>query len=87
MSSEEVVRVVQQDAWEQPQSVPTPPSAEREPEVGDRIIIRQGRRPIPTLLNQIGTLVEIFRVPRDSCLVVGFGLLIGGLVLMMLAER
>jgi hypothetical protein len=37
--------------------------------VGDRIIIQQGRRAIPALLNQIGTVVEIFRAPRDSCLV------------------
>jgi hypothetical protein len=69
MPSEEVVRAVQQDAWEQPRSAHAPPSAEREPAVGDRIIIRQGRRPITALLGQIGTVVEIFRAPRDSCLV------------------
>lgn len=65
----DVLRVVQQDAWEQPRSTRTPPLVAREPAVGDRIIIRQGRRALPALLGQIGTVVEIFRVPRDSCLV------------------
>ena len=65
----EVLRVVRQDTWEQPRSPQAPPPTAREPAVGDRIVIRQGRRPIPTLLGQIGTVVEIFRAPRDSCLV------------------
>jgi hypothetical protein len=65
----DVLRVVQQDAWEQPRSTHTPPPIAREPVVGDRITIRQGRRSIPALLNRTGTIVEIFRVPRDSCLV------------------
>jgi hypothetical protein len=65
----EVVRVVQQDTWERPRSAHTPPPVAREPAVGDRIIIRQGRRSLPALLGQIGTVVEIFRAPRDSCLV------------------
>jgi hypothetical protein len=64
-----VVRVVQQDPWERPRNAQTPPPVAREPVVGDRITIRQGRRPILTLLGQIGTVVEIFRAPRDSCLV------------------
>jgi hypothetical protein len=67
--ADEVIRVVQHDAWEQPRSMLFPLPTEREPAVGDRIIIRQGRRSIPRLLNQIGTVVEIFRAPRESCLV------------------
>jgi len=64
-----ILRVVREDAWEQPRSAQAPPPEAREPAVGDRVIIRQGRRRIPTLVNQIGTVVEIFRAPRDSCLV------------------
>jgi hypothetical protein len=67
--ADEIIRVVQHDAWEQPRSMLLPLPTEREPAVGDRIIIRQGRRSIPRLLNQIGTVVEIFRAPRESCLV------------------
>jgi hypothetical protein len=63
------LRVVREDAWEQPRSTQAPAPEARELAVGDRVIIRQGRRPIPTLVNQIGTVVEIFRAPRDSCLV------------------
>jgi hypothetical protein len=65
----DVLRVVQHDAWEQPRNTRTPQPEAREPAVGDRIIIRQGRRSLPALLGQIGTVVEIFRAPRDSCLV------------------
>lgn len=37
---------------------------------GERIRIRQGSRPLrPEFLGQEGTVVEVFRVPRDSCLV------------------
>jgi hypothetical protein len=36
---------------------------------GDRIRIRQGKRLIPDLVGRTGTIVEVFRVPRDSCLV------------------
>lgn len=42
---------------------------ERDLENGTRIRIRQGKRPIPDLVDRVGTIVEIFRVPRDSCLV------------------
>jgi hypothetical protein len=42
---------------------------ERELNVGERIQIRQGRRAIPELLGQVGTVVEVFRVPRSCCLV------------------
>jgi hypothetical protein len=42
---------------------------ERDLDSGDRVQIRQGRRPIPGLLGRIGTVVEVFRVPQDSCLV------------------
>ena len=68
-STDDVLRVVQPDTWELPHTVHTLPLAAPEPAVGDRIIIRQGRRSIPTLLGHIGTVVEIFRVPRDSCMV------------------
>jgi hypothetical protein len=63
------LRVVQQDTWERPRSAQIPPLADREPAIGDRITIRQGRRSLPALLGQIGTVVEIFRAPRNSCLV------------------
>jgi hypothetical protein len=37
---------------------------------GDRVRIRQGSKPLrPELLGRAGTVVEVFRVPRDSCLV------------------
>jgi hypothetical protein len=36
---------------------------------GDRISIRQGERPISHLVGHSGTIVEVFRVPRGSCLV------------------
>jgi hypothetical protein len=42
---------------------------ERDLDSGDRIHIQQGRRPIPDLVGQAGTIVEVFRVPRGSCLV------------------
>jgi hypothetical protein len=42
---------------------------ERDLGSGDRIRIRQDKRPIPDLVGRIGTIVEVFRVPRDSCLV------------------
>lgn len=64
-----LVRAIRQDEWEQPRSGIPPQPAERERAVGDRIAIRQGRRPLRELLGQVGTVVEVFRVPRDSCLV------------------
>ncbi len=37
---------------------------------GDRIRIRPSRRPLlPELVGQVGTIVEVFRVPQGSCLV------------------
>ena len=37
---------------------------------GDRIRIRSGgRRLLPELVGQVGTIVEVFRVPQGSCLV------------------
>lgn len=36
---------------------------------GDRVQIQQGYRAIPDRLGWTGTIVEVFRVPRDSCLV------------------
>ena len=37
---------------------------------GDRVHIRQGAKPLlPGLVGQPGTVIEVFRVPRDSCLV------------------
>ena len=47
----------------------TPQLQERALDGGDRVQIRQGRRPIPGLLGRMGTVVEVFRVPQDSCLV------------------
>lgn len=63
------VRAVHQDEWEQPWNVAPPQPVERERKVGDRVSIQQGRRLLPDLLGRVGTLVEVFRVPRDSCLV------------------
>ena len=43
---------------------------DRDRNSGDRIRIRQGKRPLlATLVGQLGTIVEVFRVPRGSCLV------------------
>jgi hypothetical protein len=42
--------------------------AERDPENGDRIRIQQGQRSIADLLGRSATIVELFRVPLDSCL-------------------
>ena len=37
---------------------------------GDRIRVRPGVRPLlPELVGQVGTIVEVFRVPQGSCLV------------------
>lgn len=36
---------------------------------GARIHIRQGRRPIPAFVGLAGTVIEVFRAPRDSCMV------------------
>jgi len=47
----------------------TPQLPEREIDGGDRVHIQQGRRPIPGLLGRTGTVVEVFRIPCDSCLV------------------
>ena len=42
----------------------------RELDGGDRVLIRQGSKPLlPEILGRAGTVVEVFRVPRDSCLV------------------
>ena len=38
-------------------------------DVGERIRVRQGKLPIPTLIGRIGTIVEVFRQPLGSCLV------------------
>lgn len=44
--------------------------ADRELDGGDRIRIRRGRRSLrPDLVGQVGTIVEVFRVPQGSCLV------------------
>ena len=42
---------------------------ERDLTNGGRIRIRQGQRPIPDLVGRLATIVEIFRIPLDSCLV------------------
>jgi hypothetical protein len=37
---------------------------------GDRVHIRQGSRPLrPELLGRKATVIEVFRVPQDSCMV------------------
>ena len=37
---------------------------------GDRVYIRQASKPLlPEIQGRAGTVVEVFRVPRDSCLV------------------
>ena len=37
---------------------------------GDRVRIRQGSKLLrPELVDRMGTVVEVFRMPRDSCLV------------------
>jgi hypothetical protein len=42
----------------------------RELDAGDRVHIRQGSKPLlPELVSRAGTVIEVFRVPRDSCLV------------------
>ncbi len=63
------IRVIQQDAWERPRHPDAPAPTTREPVVGDRVVIQQGRRAIPEFLGRHGTVLELFRVPRDSCLV------------------
>jgi hypothetical protein len=48
----------------------TPQPEERAIDGGDRVHIRQGgKRLLPALVGREGTVVEVFRVPRDSCLV------------------
>jgi hypothetical protein len=48
----------------------TPQLREREIDGGNRVYIRQGRKPLlPSFVGRIGTVVEVFRAPRDSCLV------------------
>ena len=41
---------------------------ERDLEHGDHIQIQQGRRSIPELIGHSATIVELFRVPRGSCM-------------------
>jgi hypothetical protein len=43
--------------------------ADRALDVGDRVRVRQGRWLIPAFVGQVGTVVEVFRLPRDSCMV------------------
>ena len=51
-------------------SEPTPRPQQHNLGGGDRIRIRQGRqRLISNLVGQLGTVVEVFRMPLDSCLV------------------
>jgi hypothetical protein len=46
-----------------------PSGAARDLNVGDRIQIQQGSRPLPALVGHVGMVVEVFRLPRDSCMV------------------
>ena len=36
---------------------------------GDRVHIRQGPRVRPMFVGRVGTVIEVFRMPLDSCLV------------------
>lgn len=45
------------------------PVVERDLDSGDRVRIHQGQRHISGLVGREGTIVEIFRVPVGSCLV------------------
>jgi hypothetical protein len=48
----------------------TPQLPARAIDGGDRVYIRQGSKPLhPQLVGRAGTVVEVFRIPRDSCLV------------------
>jgi hypothetical protein len=48
----------------------TPQRPARAIDGGDRVHIRQGSKLLrPELVGRVGTVVEVFRVPRDSCLV------------------
>jgi hypothetical protein len=44
-------------------------AVKRDLENGDRIRIQQGQRPIPELIGRVGMIVELFRLPAGSCLV------------------
>lgn len=50
-------------------SLAPPPRQEWNIDVGSRIRIRQGRRPIADLVGHEGMVVEVFRLPLDSCMV------------------
>lgn len=43
--------------------------AEHDLDVGDRVFIQPSPRLLPALVGQVGTVAEVFRVPRDSCMV------------------
>ena len=48
----------------------TPQRPARVIDGGDRVHIQQGGKPLRSeLVGRAGTVVEVFRVPRDSCLV------------------
>jgi hypothetical protein len=36
-------------------------------DIGDRIHVRPGSMPLPLLVDHMGTVVEVFRVPLGSC--------------------
>ena len=46
-----------------------PPLMQRDLDSGDRVRIQAGQRPIPQLVGHVGTVVEVFRLPLGSCLV------------------
>ena len=46
-----------------------PPLVKRDLDSGDRVRIHEGQRPIPQLVGHLGTIVEVFRLPLGSCLV------------------
>jgi hypothetical protein len=50
-------------------SVIPPRRLEHDLNVGDRIQVRQDSRPPLALAGHVGMVVEVFRLPRDSCMV------------------
>jgi hypothetical protein len=65
-----VCRVVLRGERGQAMGERTPLLPARAIDSGDRVHIRHGSKPLrPELLGRVGTVVEVFRVPRDSCLV------------------
>lgn len=50
-------------------SLPSARYYDREIEVGEHVSITQGKYAMPRLVGQTGIVVEVFRLPWESCLV------------------